>query len=380
MTLTSEESERLRDAGVAATRFLAEMPERIVPAGDTHHVLHDDYAERAVSMSRYLSMAHRATVEGEHAPAYALLRCALEHHLVDHLLFRADRYVVQGPTSQETFARWQEQVASGEPGTETIVELTRNEGGHTRIVRSGPHLSNADGERLHRLSAYYGYLDEFDPLAGPPDQQRFLELDWTLLDHAEEHAREQQRLYGQALTWKGLRDNIELNGFYTGEDLVRLNVHHRFLSGFVHLTPASYRVPHKRPNAVIPYREQYREHIAEELAYLYVAALAARELTLLLDGIAEPPLAHVVDVDAVTAAALGARQTSAHLWFPGDEPHAYDRWLNENAEAWRREGSPTREQVGVSEPYYRDPFERLAALHRPNQGPRGNYQPRFNTL
>lgn len=67
-------------------------------------------------------------------------------------------------------------------------------------------------------------------------------------------------------------------------------------------------------------------------------------------------------------AALGARQVSAHLSFPGDEPHSYDRWHNENAEAWRRESSPTREEVGVQEPYYRDPFERLVALHRPTMG------------
>lgn len=96
--------------------------------------------------------------------------------------------------------------------------------------------------------------------------------------------------------------------------------------------------------------------------------------------IAEPPAASVVGRDEVVAAALDARQASAHLWFPGDEPHAYDRWHNENGEAWGREGSPTREKVGVEEPYYRDPFERLAALHRPNQGPRGNYQPCFSTL
>lgn len=45
MTGTSEESKRLRDAAVAATGSVAEMPERIVPAGDTHHAIHDDYAE-----------------------------------------------------------------------------------------------------------------------------------------------------------------------------------------------------------------------------------------------------------------------------------------------------------------------------------------------
>lgn len=219
-------------------------------------------------MSRYVSMAHLATVDGEYAPAFALLRCALEHHLVDHAV---PSRPLRGPGSNQ----------SGDVRSVAAAGRFRRAGdrdnrrtdpqprpGHTRIVRSGPHLSSADGERRHRLSAYYGYLEEFDPLAGPPEEQRFLDPDWTLLDHAEEHAREQQRLYGQTLTWSGLRSNLELNGFYTGEDLVRLNVHHRFLSGFVHLTPASYRVPHKRPNAVIPYRERYREHIADELAHL----------------------------------------------------------------------------------------------------------------
>lgn len=377
MTLTEQDLERLRQAARTATDDLVQMPSSIGPAGDVHHMVHDEYAERAVSMGRFLLMALDSAAAGQYAPAYALLRCALEHHLLDQLLLLADRYLTQGPTTEETFERWRQGRAGDEEGTESIVELTRNAGGHTRVVRAGPHVTNADGSPLYRLSAYYGYLDEFDPLSGPPGEQRYLEQSWTHLQQLNERAAEQQRLYGQAFTWKGIRDNLELNGFFRGEDLVRLNVHYRFLSGFVHLTPKSYRIPHQRPNAIIFAREEYREHVALELALTYVACLAARELELFLRVTGEQPVAHLADREDLAAHAEEARTVSAHLWFPGDPPHPYDRWRQQTEASWTREGAPTRQEVGVEEPYYRDPFERLADMHRPQSGAGRGYEPSF---
>lgn len=377
MTTSQLEDHRLAAGVDDAIATLREVPSKFVRLGDTHHVLHDEYAERAVSLSRYLQGAIELIRQGLYSPGYALMRCALEHHLVDQLFMRADRYMVQGPLSEDTYLRWREQWENGEPGTETIVDMSRNAGGHTKIVRRGPHVKEADGTVAYGLSIYLGYLEKFDPLLGPPTEQRYMEVSWRHLAVLEEQAVRQQRLYGEAFRWKSVCDNLELNGMYTGEDRIRLNVHYRFLSGFVHLTPRSDKIVQRMATSVVPVLEAERDHPARELGHLYAGAIAGRELRILVEMADAPPQVSFIDRKELEDAAAEALTVSRHLWFPGDPPHPYDLWNLRSWERWRRPGDPSGEDIGVNEPYYRNPFDRLKDLHRPQRMGNDEYIPVF---
>src|SRR5438477_8527333 len=54
--------------------------------------IHADFAERALSLGEYLSAALSLAMANSYMPALALLRSALEHQLVDQLLFLGRRY------------------------------------------------------------------------------------------------------------------------------------------------------------------------------------------------------------------------------------------------------------------------------------------------
>lgn len=148
MTKNVEEDARLEAAVDAGIAELATLPSAFRRLDGVHHAIHDMYAERAVALARYLKVAIDAIRGGDYSPGYALLRSAFEHHLVDHLFLRGDRYVVQGPTTEAGYQQLEQRRERGEPGTETIVDMSRNKGGHTRIVHRGPYVTDPDGNRI----------------------------------------------------------------------------------------------------------------------------------------------------------------------------------------------------------------------------------------
>jgi len=375
--MSDADDQRLSTAVDTAIHQLEQFPRMLRVIGDTTYQIHHDYAERAVSLARYLRMATAAIRLDLNSPGYALLRCAMEHHLLDHLFMRADRHLVQGSISKESYEQWYQRWEAGEPGTENIESMERNAGGHARIVYQGPHVADDDGRVEYGLSIYYAYFDEFDPLIGPPDEQRYIIDSWRGLEEWETEAREQQRLYGAAFKWKSICDNLVLNRIYSKEDVIRLNVHYRFLSAFVHLTPAADKIVQRQATSFAYALEKERPHAAWELGHIYAAAFAGRELEVLLRMADNRPPVGLDDREVIEAAAAEARTVSRHLWFPDDPPHPGDVWRRKTRKAWRRDDEPTSDDVGVDEPYYRDPFSRLKELHLGQRMGPDEYLPSF---
>jgi hypothetical protein len=381
VTLNERENHRLAVAVDRAVDFLERLPELLTPVGDVQYFIHNQFADRAVSMARYLRIAVSAVRQDQNSPGYALLRCAMEHHLLDHLLVRADRYFVEGRMPKVTYERWMRQWRAAEPGTEHILDLKFTEKGGDvgtfRIVLSGPHVKDDEGVVEYGLSAYYGYLAEYDPLHGPQRDQRYLIDAWGELATFEERARRHKQIYDLALRWKSICGNLVLNGLYSDEEIVRLNVHYRFLSGFVHPIPSADQVVQRQASSSVAMIEAGRPHAAWELGHLYAAALAGRELGIFLQMADSQPPVELAERAAIEAAAAEARTAARHLWFPGDPPHPGDLWRRKTWAAWRQDEEPAPEDVGVEEPYYRDPFERLKELHRGGRMGSETYTPAF---
>lgn len=154
---------------------------------------------------------------------------------------------------------------------------------------------------------------------------------------------------------------------FTGRELVAIDVHYAFLSGFTHATNAAYDAAHGRWNSL---SDRGATHFAEELVHLYVASLAAAVLRLLNGMEDRPPPVRIAGRDEVDALVASAEAAAAHLWFPGGSPHQYDRFVELNRRHWRAashragEAPPTSYLADEEVPYYRDPLGRLREMHR----------------
>jgi hypothetical protein len=345
--------------------------------GEVHHMQHSDFATRACHLSLHLGAVHTLVQRALYPSAFALLRTALEHHLLDHLAFLGRRYVqvFEGVTDEQ----WEQLMSdyeSGTPGARTICEPpTRSRKGRVTIVREGLYASDEDSETSdYTVSHVYFVLQEYQPLTGRPSDQEFLDDGLLDVDKRVQQARQQKTLWEQHLKWSSLTESLERNSFYSADEVQQLQVHYRFLSAFAHATDAAYDLAY--PRGILGGNPPVYDHYSSELALLYVNAIAARELDALLEMTEHPPAVDVPARDELMAVAGSSRQVSRHLWFPGDEPHGYDRVVEANRRVWRhyRESKdlsaarnravPPEELAPEEVSYYNNPHQRIVQLHQ----------------
>lgn len=366
-------------AAHAVSDELARMESHMSP-GDVSHQWHTDFAIRAQRLSLHLTAILRLVEIEAYSSAFALLRTALEHHLVDQLVFLGRRYVqvFDGLTDEQ----WESLISDYESGsarTRRICETpTRSRKGRVTVVREGLYASEDDpATQEYTISPIYFAIREYRPFTGRPGDQTFLDDGLLDIDRRVEQAHRQKELWEQHLTWSSIVANLELNGFYSAEELRQLQVHYRFLSAFAHGTHAAYELAYGR--GILRSNPPLYDHYSSELALLYLNAIGARELEALLDMTQRPPLIDVPDRRELIAVADVSRQLSRHLWFPGDTPHQYDRVVEANRRVWRnyrdakdltkaRNHAVTPDALQPEDVgYYDNPHRRLVELHQTSQ-------------
>jgi hypothetical protein len=367
LALLSREHPVLLDAAadvLADLRYFQGQLQR----GRVAHYQHDVFAERALSLELYLSSALRLCHEEQYLPAYAILRAALEHHLIDRLLFVGRRYKrVYTEVKKSDYEKFRSDWRSGQPGTEDIVRIEWKDG-TVVVVRTGLHPAGGTrGTRGRTLSIYYFLLHEFDPFIGPPHEQVHLARGFAPIKQHIEPAKQQQGLY-RPLRWNEIKSNLAENRLCGGETLRRFEVHYRFLSAFVHPVPAGYDLVYgrNRPTGAPRY-----DHYASELVLLYINKLAAGELRFLKRMASRPPSVRLRDWPIVEAHIRASDAAAAHLWFPGEQPHNYDYIEEANSrgvrrgQLVRRDRRPTPSQLRPAQVrYYRNPLRRLIRMHQ----------------
>lgn len=355
----------LLEAARQAVSELDQFYERLNPVGDVAHMQHYEFSMRSRWLSYVLASAIRLIQVDAYPACFTVLRSALEHHALDLLLLLGDRYqqVLPG-VSADDWKEYQEARERGEDWTLNILDWTWTSG-TLSVVRSGPHINDGKGT----LSVYYGFLTNFDPFQGPPGDQQYLTTGFTQPETHERWAKKQQALYSDGLRWKRLRENLALNQFYDQRGLAHLSVHFRFLSAFVHPVSESYVLLYGNN---IPAKEQGYDHFASELALLYVNAIAAREIRALRQMAGREPRVGIRGQEGFDAIAAQAEAVSAHLWFPGDGPHDFDR-----VEEANHRGLVDRKLIPVGSHdrlrpdqladddvrYYRNPLTRIREMH-----------------
>lgn len=349
-------------------RHLTEFRGRL-QRGEIAYYQHDLFAERAASLALHLTAAIVLTENALYPPAFSVLRTVLEHQALDHLCFLAARYkVVYRNAADRPLAEWQEQARRREPGTEDIIKIERK-GKDVEVIRSGPHFTGGPrGVDAPSLSRYYGVLDNFDPFEPPPGLQRHVVGDFvSTVEERQAHAARLRRRWREDLTWRGLRENLALNEFYTEDELFRWDVHYGFLSAFVHPTPRAMQAIYGRN---IPSIAPNYDHYASELILLYAHTFARLELEALKAMASREPTVGLAGWEQVSGDMAASQAATDYLWFPRGAPTMFDR-----VEEANRRGVVNRQLVPMSERprpdeipasevrYYRNPLRRLVLMH-----------------
>jgi hypothetical protein len=174
--------------------------------GSVEHSHHDDLALRCRSLGVLLDSALSATERDAYGPAFALIRSALEHVMIDKLAFLGERYVqVFTGVDDETWRTWLAAKESGEPWTSTIIDWTRTRKGQVRITREGLFSEPKEDGTRETISMHYFLLSEYSPLIGPPGVQADFDDGFTDVGTRREHAEQNRFMYEEYLKWSSVQ-------------------------------------------------------------------------------------------------------------------------------------------------------------------------------
>lgn len=367
----------LAEAAAALVGVLRTWRDDIRPApGGSAWMHHRQFAERTGHLAGHLGAVLALADRGEHQSALALLRTALEHHLLDRLLLLADRYEeTVRPDDTTLVAEWErEWDERSAPWTDDVVSVERVAGGRAlRLTRLGYAVAGEDGVERERISPYWVAMDHYNAFIGHPDEQAGTVRPFDDLETRLAWARRNQSLYGSYMRWSSICHNLELSGLVRPGETLQLQVHYGFLSAFTHATQTGYDL-HLRPNPGGP----TLDHVLSELALLYVCTIAIAEIDTWANYIGRRPQMLAPLRPSLVDVVDGLRLIVSYFWFLGGRPQDFDRYQEANRRAHplllaggRPEIAP-HQLVDADVGYYDHPLERLQRLHTgENEGTTG---------
>ncbi|WP_285730004.1 hypothetical protein [Nocardiopsis sp. ATB16-24] len=342
------------------------MAHRLEPVDDVEHAFNTDNAKRCASLSVYLQSSLDSLVRDAYAPAFSVLRSCMEHVLVDKLIFLGQRYVqVFSEIDDETWSRWQAERNSGE-AWQNVASWRRSNKRNVRVLFEGLHSKSEKEEERQTIGIHYFLLNEYSPFVAPPSEQEYFDDGVTDATMRRDHAVHNKSLYETYLRWLSVKESLKENGFADGESVRALDVHYRFLSAFVHPNTDATRLLYGNRTWEWP---SY-DHYSSELVLLYVIVLSVEETRNFLKMADNSPRVGISDRDSLEALCDQAWDMSSHLWFPGQPPHGYDRFVEANRRGFRERRSGTFDRAvnpaSLSEDeisYYDNPLQRLIRMH-----------------
>jgi len=337
---------------------------------DVAHAQHMYFAQRCEVLSDQLKGVLDLSGRFRYAAALALTRTALEHHLIDRLVFLADRWVVEIPIKAENVEAERARLATLRGSTRPDFVSWRYEkvAGVINLVVRGIYREGSVGRGM-TVSPYYFWVYDYNPFtvkkkAAPHVAMGFrdpgAELKW-----AKQSANAWDRLFALGR----LRKNLDANRLLRPRLGVQVDVHYAFLSAFVHGVQKAYERVH---GYNIPNRLGTFNHYASELAFLYVVSIAAAELEMFGRMAKREPRLELLDWSTVEAEIDAARTSSSYFWFLSGEPNMYDRIQQVHSRKPVLAGGLPSKRLRVDPAslrssrvkYYRDPLERIRQLHQ----------------
>jgi hypothetical protein len=347
-------------------RYLAEIEGRCAH-GPTMHMQHVDHANRARQLGNHLEAAVQLSGSRHYPSSLVVIRAALEHHLMDRLIFLANRYVETYTGIKKEDAPAEEaKLAALQAGARPDIERWWLDDSGMNVVYRGLHSDRSKKGRGQTISPYYFRVDQFDPFTGGKKQAARLAGPFWRREHRERWAEEAAAEWRRYFVHDRVLKDLRVNRLLRGSESVQVDVHYAFLSGFAHPSKKGYEAIWGRNS---PDGMGQFDHYASELVLLYVISLSAAELDAFGRMARRAPKLRLSDWDNVTSGVAEARLAASYFWFLGGEPTIFDRIETVHTPPGNRDpkwGRPRRDPRTLppaSVRYYADPLERLIRLH-----------------
>ena len=351
--------------------YLATVERRHV-YGKSSNMIHMDHAKRARQLADHLRAVLTLSESGHYASALVIVRGALEHHLMDRLLFLSRLYVeTYGGIKKEEVGTENARLAALKAGPRPdISRWWRDDAtGDMNVVIRGLHSEKSTKGRGMILSPYYFRQDHFDPFTGGKKHAGKLAAPFWEREHVEDWAKESAAAWHRWFVHERVMKGLLVNRLLPRCE-VHVDVHYAFLSGFAHPSKRGYEALYGRNT---PDRMGSFDHYASELCLLYVITIAAAELDAYGRMTRRTPTIGLSGWDDVMLDVREARFASSYFWFLGDGPTMLDRIDTVHTPRSRqkpRVGRPIIDPTKLPAErvkYYSDPLERLVKLHHSSQ-------------
>jgi hypothetical protein len=153
-----------------AQRLLARLEgiERLTVHGGTAHMQHMDHAKRVRQLADHLRAVVLLGDARHYASALVVVRAALEHHLMDRLIFLATRrLVIYTKVKKADVPSWNAKLSAAQASDEPDLASWFWDSSGMNVVYRGLHSTRSKKGRGQTISTYYFQVDDYDPFAGP---------------------------------------------------------------------------------------------------------------------------------------------------------------------------------------------------------------------
>lgn len=329
------------------------------------HMQHMDHAKRVRQLADHLRAVLVLSNAGHYPSALVVVRAALEHHLMDRLLFLANLYLqtyggIPNDMVEAENARLAELKAGARPD---IARWWWDDSGMNVVVR-GLHSNRSKKGRGRILSPYHFRVDDFNPFTGGKKYATKLASPFWRRAHREKWAAEAAAEWRTYFSHDKVVKALRVNRLLPGIQVIQTDVHYGFLSGFAHPTKKGYEAVWGSNS---PDRMGTFDHYASELVLLYVITLATCELDIFGRMARRDPRLGLRDWEDTERDVREARFAACYFWFLGGEPTMFDRIESVHTPPGDRDpevGRPRLDPRTIkSVRYYADPLARLVSLH-----------------
>jgi hypothetical protein len=333
------------------------------------HMQHREFAKRASQLGDHLRSVVALADARRYPSALVVVRAALEHHLMDRLIFLATRYVeTYGGIKFEDLPKEEARLAALRNGDRPDIERwwRDDETGQMNVVIRGLHSARSKKGRGQIISPYYFRIEDFDPFTGGKKHAAKLASPFWKRAHREEWATEATAAWRRYFVHDRVIKGLNANHLLPGRMALQVEVHYAFLSGYAHPSKRGYEAVHGHN---FPDGRGSFNHFASELTLLYVITIAAAEVEVYGRMARRAPRLPLASWDEVERDAHEARLASDYFWFLGGEPQALDRidtlHTPDRGEdpKWGRPRRDWRKIRASDVAYYADPLDRLKRLH-----------------
>jgi hypothetical protein len=334
---------------------------------DMAHMQHMENATRVRELADHLRAALSLSETCRYASALVVIRAALEHHLLDRLIFLGTRHIVIYPKAKKRDrAKWDADLRAARASPESdIATWFWDDRNHLNVAHRGYHSVKGRKGRGRLLSSYYFAIDNYDPFVGPTKHATKLAAPFFERDHVVRWAEEASSAWFHMFRHNAVMKALSVNRLLPGQH-VQVEVHYSFLSAFAHPSKKGYQAIYGMNS---PNRMGSFDHYASELVLLYVIVLAAAEIETWGRMARRDPVLPLVGWDDVMIEVRDAQIDTSYFWFLSGAPELYDRIETVHTPVGNRRpkvGAPKVAPVALPPSrvkYHRDPLKRLVELH-----------------